>query len=208
MAGFLTLLGWILWGAQGVAVLLTAGAIGVLFNPAVSFPLLMRFYGGSRIGRHQAPELSTMLSRLAERAGLQAAPDLYYIPSRVVNAFAVGGRGGSAIAVSDGLLRKLGLRELAGALAHQISHIRSNDLWVLALADMFSRTTRLLSLIGQFLLFLNLPLILFRSIRSYTRWSMRRAFIGRTVTYKRPSIGMNRNVPGSEKSFSTTYGRR
>jgi heat shock protein HtpX len=164
MAGFLTLLGWILWGGQGIAVLLTAGAVGVMFNPAVSPRLLMRFYGAVQIGHRQAPELSGILSRLAERAGLHAVPDLYYIPSRVVNAFAVGGRGDAAIAVSDGLLRQLGLRELVGVLAHEISHVRSNDLWVLALADMFSRTTRLLSLIGQFLLFLNLPLILFSDV--------------------------------------------
>jgi len=38
--------------------------------------------------------------------------------------------------------------------------VRDNDLWVMGLADMFSRSTSLL-LLGQFLLLLNLPSILF-----------------------------------------------
>ncbi|MGR9105824.1 MAG: zinc metalloprotease HtpX [Gammaproteobacteria bacterium] len=164
MAAFLALLGWILWGIEGIAVLLTAGAIGVLFSPTIVPRLMMRFYGAIQVGAQQAPELWTAVSRLAERAGLEKDPDLYYVPSRIVNSFAVGSRKRSAVAVSDGLLRQLDLRELVGVLAHEISHIRSNDLWVLALADMFSRMTSALSLIGQILLVLNLPLILVSNV--------------------------------------------
>ncbi len=58
-------------------------------------------------------------------------------------------------------MRQLELDELIGVLAHEVSHIRSNDLWVMGLADLFSRATSLLSLMGQFLLLLNLPLIVF-----------------------------------------------
>ncbi|RMF55686.1 MAG: peptidase M48, partial [Calditrichaeota bacterium] len=39
-------------------------------------------------------------------------------------------------------------------------HIAHNDLHVMALADMISRTTHMLSLMGQFLLLFNFPLIL------------------------------------------------
>jgi heat shock protein HtpX len=78
----------------------------------------------------------------------------------MLNAFAVGAPNQAAIAVTDGLLRSLTLREVAGVLAHEISHIRSNDLWVMGLADLFSRVTSLLSLVGQFLLLLNIPLLL------------------------------------------------
>ena len=77
--------------------------------------------------------------------------------------FAVGSPARSAVAVTDGLIRQLGLRELLGVLAHEVSHIRSNDLWVMGLADMFSRATSVLSLLGQVLLLINLPLLLFSS---------------------------------------------
>ncbi|MDH3280323.1 MAG: zinc metalloprotease HtpX [Gammaproteobacteria bacterium] len=164
MGGFLALLGWLLWGGDGIAALLTMGVIGVLFNPSISPQLVMRLYGASPVGANQAPALWTVLSRLAERAELPERPELYYVPSRMLNAFAVGAPRHSAIAVTDGLLRQLNLRELTGVLAHEISHIRSNDLWVMGLADMFRRTTSLLSLVGQFLLVVNLPLVILSAV--------------------------------------------
>lgn len=164
MVGFLALLGWLLWGPDGILMLVAVGAIGVLFNPSVSPRVVMRLYGAVPIRPNQAPAMWTALSRLSERAELRNSPTLYYVPSRMLNAFAVGTRDHAAIAVTDGLLRTLPLREVVGVLAHEISHIRNNDLWVMGLADIFSRATSLLSLLGLFLLFLNLPLILFSDV--------------------------------------------
>ncbi len=163
MAGFLALLGWLLWGEAGIVMLLVLGAIGVLFNPTISPRLVMRLYGAAQLGPNQAPAIFSALSRLSERAELPVRPQLYYLPSRMLNAFTVGTRKNAAIAVTDGLLRQLKLRELIGVLAHEISHVRNNDLWLMGLADMFSRITSLLSLMGLFLLLLNLPLVLFSS---------------------------------------------
>lgn len=161
MGGFLALLGWLLWGDEGVVMLLAVGVAGVLIHPTLSPRLVMRLYGAAPVSPRRVPSLWAVLSRLAERAGLPAVPQLYYVPSLVVNAFAVGRRRRAVVAVTDGLLRQLDLRELAGVLAHEISHVRNDDLWIMGLADTFSRTTSLLSLVGQFLLLLNLPLLLF-----------------------------------------------
>ena len=81
-----------------------------------------------------------------------------------LDAFTVGRRGQAVVAISDGLLRNLEMRELVGVLAHELSHARNNDLWVMSLADLFSRLTILLSLLGQLLLLLNLPLIFFAEL--------------------------------------------
>jgi heat shock protein HtpX len=160
MGAFLALLGWLLWGGSGVLMLLFAGLTGVVLNPALSPRWVMRLYGARRLTPDLAPALWRVLGLLAERAGLQQVPALHYVPSRVLNAFAVGSPHQSAIAVTDGLLRRLSDRELLGVLAHEMSHIRNNDLWVMGLADIFSRMTSLLSLFGQILLILNLPLVL------------------------------------------------
>ena len=61
--------------------------------------------------------------------------------------------------MTSGLLKALNLRELAGVLAHEISHVRHNDMRIMGLADMISRMTRTMSLIGMLLLMVNLPLI-------------------------------------------------
>jgi len=160
MGGFLTLLGWLLWGPPGMLMLLTVGVTGIMLNPSTSPRWVMRLYGAKRLSPEHAPSLWQALSILSQRAGLRHVPSLYYVPSRVLNAFAVGAPRGSAIALTDGLIRQLNIREFLGVLAHEMSHIVNNDLWVMGLADLFSRTTSMLSLLGQFLLILNLPLVL------------------------------------------------
>jgi heat shock protein HtpX len=99
--------------------------------------------------------LADIVTILAERAELPARPRLFVIPSATLNAFATGLPGNAAIAVTEGLLRCLTVREVAGVLAHEISHIRNNDLWVMALADAISRFTTSLSYVAVLLAIVN-----------------------------------------------------
>jgi len=164
MGGFLGLVGWLLWGIKGVLMLVLLGLILMLFNPGTTPWLIMRMYGGVRLSTDQAPLLQSALLELSKRAGLSHIPSLYYIPSRIVNAFALGQRDDAAIAVSDGLLRTLDSRETVAVLAHELSHVRNNDIRVMGVADLFSRLTSLLSLFGLLLLILNLPLVLLGAV--------------------------------------------
>lgn len=164
MGGFLALLGWLFWGESGLFVLLAVGFTAVLFNPALSTKVVMRMYGARPIGQQEAPVLWDILAKLSAASGLAATPQPFYMPSGILTAFAVGAPERSAIALTDGLLQRLDLRELTGVLAHEVSHIRSNDLWVMGLADMFSRATSMLSLLGQLLLLFSLPLIFFSHV--------------------------------------------
>ncbi len=164
MGGFLALLGWLLWGGSGVIWLLVPALLLVLFNPFLSPELLMRLYRAQRLTPVQAPVLYQALRELSQRARLPHTPTLYYLPSRMVNAFAVGNQKRAAIAVTDGLLRNLDSREAIAVLAHELSHIQHNDMWVMGLADLFTRLTHSLSLFGQFLLLLNLPLLMFSNM--------------------------------------------
>ncbi len=161
MGGFLALLGWLLWGASGIIWLLMPVLVLILFNPFASPELLMRLYRATPLTPEQAPALYESLRELCRRAKLSHVPTLYYLPSRMVNAFAIGTQKRAAIAVTDGLLRNLDSREAVAVLAHELSHIQHNDMWVMGLADLFSRLTSTLSLFGQFLLLLNLPLLMF-----------------------------------------------
>lgn len=108
---------------------------------------------------HQAPALFSLVAELARRAEVRP-PELYLVPSPAPNAFAVGNAEGSAIGVTRGLLGRLDRRELAAVLAHEISHIRHRDLWVMGLAQLLARMIRSLSLFGQLLLLLSLPALL------------------------------------------------
>jgi heat shock protein HtpX len=146
------------WGAAAAVVML------YLANPAVSPRLVMSLYRGRAVAHTEAPRLYAILRELGRRAGLQRLPVLYYVPTRLMNAFTAGTRDDAAIAVSDGLLRRMELRELAGVLAHEVSHIANGDTRVMAFADLITRITGLLSLAGQFLLVVSLPLWLLTDV--------------------------------------------
>lgn len=164
MTGFLGLLGYILLGAQGLWLMLFSLIIPVLLNPAASPRVVLRLYNARPLAQFEAPALFKLVQELSQRAGLPATPEIFHIPSNILNAFAVGSRASSAIALTSGLLNSMHPREVAGVLAHEISHVANNDLRVMGLADLITRMAGVLSLFGQFLLLLNLPLILMAEV--------------------------------------------
>jgi heat shock protein HtpX len=160
MVALLGACGWLVAGWEGVLWAFLAGGLSIAFSPRVSPRLVLGLFGARRLRYADAPRLFEVVSAVAGRAGLPAVPELHYIASPALNAFAVGGREQAAIAVTDGILRTLSLRELAGVLAHEISHIRNNDLWVMGLADTVASVTRTMAMFGMVLLILNLPLMM------------------------------------------------
>lgn len=164
MGCFMSLLGWLIWGGLGIVLLGIVCTLLIALNPSVSPWWVMRLYGAQPIGFESAPSLWRVIAELAQRADLPSTPRLYFVATPMVNAFAVGSPSGSAIAVTSGLLNKLSLREICGVLAHEVSHIQNRDLWVMGLADLFSRLTSILSLLGQLLLLVSLPAFLLRDI--------------------------------------------
>ncbi|MCB2055200.1 MAG: M48 family metalloprotease [Geminicoccaceae bacterium] len=160
MAALLAGCGWILFGAGGALWILVGSIAGFALGPQVSPAWLMRAYGARLLDRTAFPEGVALVEALAARAGLRRAPSLHYLPSRMLNAFAVGRGEDAAIAVTDGMLRTLDRRELTGVLAHEIAHVRNGDLWIMGVADAMSRLTGLLSYAGLLLALFALPLAL------------------------------------------------
>jgi heat shock protein HtpX len=157
MALLLAFCGWVLFGPEGMIGLGLGAGLGLLFSPRISPGMILRMYSASELQPAQLPAVFEIVGRLSARAGLPRRPQLYYIRSPILNAFAVGDRKDAAIALTDGLLRSLSLRELAGVLAHEISHVLNNDLWLMSLADVVGRLTRMMSMLGLVLLILGLP---------------------------------------------------
>ena len=118
LAGFVVLVtvpAVLLWGAAG---LLAAPALLVLISGvAIRMPpdAVMRLYQATLVPRDDS-QLASLMDVLAYRAELPRRPDLYVIPSLTLNAFAAGSRDHSAIAVTEGLLRRLTLAEIRYAV--------------------------------------------------------------------------------------------
>jgi len=102
---------------------------------------------------------------LTRRAGLDRIPRLFILPVSVMNAFTVGTRRDYAIGITEGLLGALNTRELTGVLAHEISHLQHNDLWIMNLAENLTWFTRLFSIFGQWMLIFSLPFLIAESVQ-------------------------------------------
>jgi Zn-dependent protease with chaperone function len=63
----------------------------------------------------------------------------------------------TSVCVTDGLLRRLGRRELAGVLAHEVSHIRARDLRLLAVTDVARRLSIFVAGLGAVVIVFGLP---------------------------------------------------
>ncbi len=147
---------WTVYGPDGLIWAAIAGAVGLWSLGRISPKMVLGLYKARPLAPDELPELQGLVADLARRAELPAVPRLYFVASKMLNAFAVGGRADAAIAITDGLLRNMNLRQLAGILGHEVSHIRNGDLRVMGLADVLNRITGFMSTMGL----LGIPLML------------------------------------------------
>lgn len=165
MAGLFGLMGYLVLGVYGLFLALGLSIVLLAMSPRIAPALVLRMYGARELSQSETPGLYALVAELSKRADLVKPPKLYYIPSKVMNAFSVGNRDDSALAFSDGIVRYLNWREIAGVFGHEIGHIRNNDLWIYSLADMLTRITSALSLFGQLMIVAYLPLLIFSDMR-------------------------------------------
>ena len=135
-----TLTALLLWAGQALG---GSGGFGIalLVAGAMNFgsywwsdKIVLRMYGAQEISERQAPELWAIVRELAHRAKLPM-PRVYVIPEEAPNAFATGRNPDhAAVAVTAGLVRMLDRDELAGVLAHELSHVKHRDTLVMTIA--------------------------------------------------------------------------
>jgi len=105
-------------------------------------------------------ELVETVHELARGAGLPALPEVGVYQSDEVNAFATGPTKARAlVAVSSGLLQRMGSREIAGVLGHEITHVANGDMVTMTLVQ---------GVINAFVLFLSrvLAFVISQAMRS------------------------------------------
>lgn len=154
-AALLSAVAYLIWGSAGAfAAIAVVGSIA-LAAPGIPPETVMRLYR-ARLVTPDDSQLSSLVDVLSFRMGLPQRPQLYIVPSLTETAFTTGSASAPAIAVTEGLLRKLSLRETAGVIAHEMGHIYYDDLETLGLADVMSRLLLGLSYVALALALINL----------------------------------------------------
>ncbi|WP_207483613.1 M48 family metalloprotease [Arenibaculum pallidiluteum] len=136
---------WMIGGAEAVVLALLGTAAGLLLGEAAAPVGILRALGARPLHPYEAPGLAAMLDELGQRAGLGTRPVLHVVPRSGLQAFAASDGGGAAVAVSTGLLRTFGPREIAAILAHEVSHLRAGDPRLMRLAAGAAQAVRVIS---------------------------------------------------------------
>ena len=126
-------------GLAGLAVFcLIWGFAGAFISLALS-RLMAKWMMGVRVVSPDTSDpalrgLVETVHELARSAGLPRLPEVGIYESDEVNAFATGPtRSRALVAVSTGLLQRMGNREVAGVLGHEVTHIANGDMVTLTL---------------------------------------------------------------------------
>jgi len=126
----LVFIGALLGGKSGMTVALIIAFAMNFITYCFSDKIVLRMYGAQEVGEAEAPELYSMVKRLALHAILPM-PKIYLIDKEQPNAFATGRNPQKgAIALTTGIMKILTREELEGVIGHELSHIRHRDILV------------------------------------------------------------------------------
>jgi heat shock protein HtpX len=120
------------------------------FQYWTSDKLALAAAGAKIVTQEEAPDLHAMVERICAMAGLPK-PRIAVIPSDVPNAFATGRNPQhAAVAVTEGLWRRLDPPEIEAVLAHELSHIANRDVLIMTLASFFAMLAALITRWGLY----------------------------------------------------------
>lgn len=123
-------IGGILGGKSGMTFALIM-AFGMNFITYwFSDKIVLKMYGAKPVTEADAPDLYSMVRRLAHRAEIPM-PKVYIMDEDQPNAFATGRNPQKGVvAVTTGIMRILSREELEGVIAHELAHIKHRDILV------------------------------------------------------------------------------
>ena len=135
LSGLLVLGGyWATGNEQGAIIGLAIAAVTSFGSWFYSDKAALAAYKAQPITPEQAPELYDMVAELVKKADLPM-PKLCIVPTQTPNAFATGrDPNHAAVAVTQGIMEILDKDELAGVIAHELTHIKNRDTLTQAVA--------------------------------------------------------------------------
>jgi len=129
LGGLLVLAGSF-FGRGGAIIGLLIGLVFVGGSYWFSDKLAIKASRARPVSEQEAPELYRIVRDLTMRASMPM-PKLFVTPSPQPNAFATGrNEDHAAVAVTQGIMSVLSEDELRGVLAHELAHVKNNDILI------------------------------------------------------------------------------
>jgi len=129
LGGLLVLAGSF-FGRGGAIIGLLIGLVFVGGSYWFSDKLAIKASRARPVSEQEAPELYRIVRDLTMRASMPM-PRLFVTPSPQPNAFATGrNEDHAAVAVTQGIMSVLSEDELRGVLAHELAHVKNNDILI------------------------------------------------------------------------------
>lgn len=130
LTAIMILIGRFIGGSKGMLIAFGISMIMNLFSYWFSDKLVLSMYKAQEVTESSEPRLYNIVRNLATKANLPM-PKVYIVMSGSPNAFATGrNKKHAAVAVTNSLMNLLDDNELEGVLAHELAHIKGNDILI------------------------------------------------------------------------------
>jgi heat shock protein HtpX len=150
LTGILVAMGGVVGGTGGMVIALVIAAGINLFSYWRSDKMVLGMYGAEEVDERSGGEYYRIVAGLAGRAGLPM-PRVYVMNNPQPNAFATGRNPAhAAVCASTGLIEMLSAEEVAGVMAHELSHVKNYDTLTMAVAATIGGA---ISMLAQYLQF-------------------------------------------------------
>lgn len=121
------------FGIEGVLVIFVIATVINFISYFFSKSMVLKSQKAVPLTNDDYPEYVDMVKELCRRNNI-ILPELYYINSKALNAFATGrNQKDCAVVVTTGLLKTLPLNEISGVVGHELSHIVHKDIMITSL---------------------------------------------------------------------------
>ncbi len=151
MTGLFLAVGYLIGGQTGMAIAFVFAAGSNLFAYWKSDKVVLSIYRAQPVDAGSAPDLVHIVGQLAQTAGLPM-PKVYIVDNPQPNAFATGRNPEhAAVCVTTGLLSMVDNEELAGVLAHELSHIKHRDTLTMTITATIAGAIAMLANLAMFM---------------------------------------------------------
>jgi len=127
LTGLFLAVGYLIGGQVGLVLAFVFSIAMNAFSYWNADKMVLSMHGAEQVDEHSAPEFYHLVEGLARNAGLPM-PKVFIMHEDQPNAFATGRNPeNAAVAATTGLISRLSQEELAGVMAHELTHIRNRD---------------------------------------------------------------------------------